>query len=68
MMKEPVQAGAASSALGNPAVMVVLVLMLGATVYLWRTGYMRPLTAYVIMAILVLALVAVGTYNYFNPT
>jgi len=41
-------------------IVVVLVVMLGATIYLWRNRYMRPRTAYVTMSILVVLLVVVG--------
>lgn len=39
---------------------VILVLMLGAIVYLWRARYLRRRTAYVLMAILVLLLIGAG--------
>lgn len=68
MMKEPLQAGAGSSALASPAVIVVVVLMLGATVYLWRGGYMHPRTGYVLTIILAIALIALGIYMYLGPS
>ena len=41
-------------------VVVVLVVMLGATIYLWRNRYMRRRTAYVTMSVLVVLLIVVG--------
>lgn len=67
-MKEPVQGVPGGSALASPAVIVVLVLMLGATIYLWRAGYMHPRTAYATIIVLVIALIAAGAYLYLNPT
>ena len=67
MMKEPVQAGAGGGALANPAVIVVVVLMLGATVYLWRGGYMHPRTGLVLTIVLTIALIVLGIYMYLSP-
>jgi len=58
-MKAPPEAANTSSVSG-PMIVVVLVVMLGATIYLWRNRYMRPRTAYVTMSILVVLLVVVG--------
>jgi hypothetical protein len=57
-------AGGASASLASPALVVILVLLLGATIYLWRARYLRPSTAYSTMAILVFMLIAVGTLIY----
>lgn len=67
MMKEPVEAGAGGSALASPAVIVVGVLMLGATIYLWRAGYMHPRTGYVLTILLTIALIGLGVYMYLSP-
>ena len=32
--------------LGAPTAVVILVLLFGATVYLWRARYIRPVTGY----------------------
>jgi hypothetical protein len=55
------QPGSASAGLLGTGLFVGLVLMLGATVYLWRSGNMRPQTAYWTMV----ALVAVMTMAAF---
>ena len=68
MMKETSQAGTAGSALASPAVIVVVVIMLGATIYLWRAGYMRPRTGYVLTILLTAGLIALGAYMYLHPT
>ena len=52
------------ASLASPALVVILVLLLGATIYLWRARYLRPSTAYSTMAILVFMLIAVGTLIY----
>ena len=60
--------GAATSAsLGLPAVVVILVLMLGATVYLWRARYIRRQTAYILMLVLALGLLVYGAWLYQHP-
>jgi hypothetical protein len=59
--------GAGTGGLASPALIVVLVLLLGATIYLWRARYMRRRTAYFTMAILVIALVGLGAWMYLNP-
>lgn len=62
-MRKPIGSEAeASQSFSGATTVVVLVLMLGATLYLWRTGYMRRRTAYSTIAILVIALVAFGVY------
>ena len=69
MMRAPAQAGASGSAgLALPTVVVVLVLMFGATIFLWRARYMRRKTAYGTMAVLGIALIGLGAYMYFHPT
>lgn len=57
-------AGGASAGLASPTIVVVLVLLLGATIYLWRARYLRPSTAYYTMIILALMLIAVGALMY----
>lgn len=48
----------------SPTIVVFLVLLLGATIYLWRARYVRRKTAYVIMAFLGVILIAVGISMY----
>lgn len=57
-------AGGASAGLASPAIVVILVLLLGATIYLWRARYLRPSTAYYTMIILAIMLIAVGALMY----
>jgi hypothetical protein len=59
--------GVASNSLAAPAVIVVLVLTLGATIYLWRARYIRRRTAYVLVPILSAAIVILGLWTYLNP-
>jgi hypothetical protein len=59
-MKEPTPEAATTSSVSGPMVVVVLVVMLGATIYLWRNRYMRRRTAYVTMSVLVVLLIVVG--------
>jgi hypothetical protein len=54
--------------LAAPTLMVLLVLLLGATVYLWQARYIRRVTAYVLLAANMLAIVAVALWSYRNPT
>jgi len=64
-MKLPSEAaGAGAGGLASPAIVVVLVLVLGATVYLWRARYLRPSTAYSLMAFFALLLILVGALIY----
>lgn len=56
-----------TASLGAPTVVVILVLMLGATIYLWRARYIRRTTAYASMAILVLAIAVIGVWTYSHP-
>lgn len=56
-----------SAALAGPAIIVVLVLVLGATIYLWRARYIRRRNAYLTMGVLVVALAVLGFWMYSNP-
>jgi hypothetical protein len=56
-----------SAALAGPAIIVVLVLVLGATIYLWRARYIRRRTAYLTMSFLVVLLAGLGFWIYSNP-
>lgn len=51
----------------SPAVVVLLVLLLGATIYLWRARYIRSRTAYMLMAVLVIVLLLFGLWTYLHP-
>jgi len=46
---------------------VIIVLVFGATAYLWRARYIRPSTAYVVMAACVLSIAAVAYWTYSHP-
>ena len=65
-MKTPIteQAGNSGSGVTSAAVIVVLVLMIGASIYLWKTGYMRPRTAIVTTTLLFIALILVSFWIY----
>ena len=68
-MKAPRAPAAAegSASLASPAIIVVLVLLLGATIYLWRGRYIRRRTAYVVMAAIVIALGCLAAWMYMHP-
>ena len=70
-MKVPKGVGGAEAANSNslaiPAVVVVLVLILGATIYLWRARYIRRRTAYVLVPILLVAIVVLCVWTYLHP-
>lgn len=55
------------STFGSPALVVVLVLLLGFTIYLWRQRYLRRTTAYVAMAVLLIAILVTGFMIYQSP-
>jgi len=60
-MRAPLQTGSeGTTSLASPAIIVLLVLMLGATIYLWRARYLRPRTAYLAMGILSVLLIILG--------
>ena len=70
MIKAPKAAAAAATetaGLATPAIVVILVLLLGATIYLWRGRYIRRRTAYITMAILAIALGCLAAWMYFYP-
>jgi hypothetical protein len=52
--------GGGSLSVASPALLVILILMIGATIYLWRKRFIRRKTAYVTLAILVIALILTG--------
>ena len=54
----------AASGLTGPGIVVILVLLLGATIYLWRTKYIRRRTAYTLMAIFGISLILFGLLSY----
>jgi len=56
--------GEGSAGFGGPLIIVILVLMLGGTVYLWRKRYMRRKTAYLTLAVLGAALIYSGISLY----
>jgi Na+/H+ antiporter NhaC len=57
-------AGGASASLASPALVVILVLLIGATVYLWRARYLRPSTAYYTLGFFTVALIVIGALMY----
>jgi len=62
-MRTPIASGAAQSAtaaLASPAVVVILVLLFGATIYLLVQRYIRPTTGYILMIVFAIAIVWVG--------
>ena len=54
----------AAAALANPAVLVILIIIFGATVYLFRQRYIEPRTAYVVMIIVAIVTIWVGMMIY----
>ena len=69
-MRLPKGSGAAASngaALGIPAAVVVLVILLGAIVYLRQAKYIRRQTAYTWTALIVIALGLLCTWIYLHP-
>ena len=56
-----------SGGLGASTAVVILVLLFGATVYLWRARYIRRQTACVLMAVYVLAIAAIAVWTYRHP-
>ena len=69
MIKSPTAAANAgnSASLTTPAIVIALVLLLGATIYLWRARYIRRRSAYVLMAFCVIALAALAFWMLGNP-
>ena len=61
------ESAASSASLAVPALIVILVLVLGATIYLWRARYIRRGSAYVTMLVLVIALAGLGLWMYWYP-
>ena len=58
--------GGAAAGVGGPAVVVLLVLLIGATAYLRHARYLRRRTTYVLLSLLSIALIysAVSLYTY----
>ena len=66
MLSAPIGEGGKASTfagLGGSAITVLLMLMLGAMIYLWRARYLRPRSAYLIIAILVAAIIVLARAN-----
>lgn len=65
-MRTPIteQAGGSGSGLTNAAIVVVLVLMIGAVIFLWQAGYMRQRTAVITATLLFVVLALVGFWIY----
>jgi uncharacterized protein YqgC (DUF456 family) len=67
-MKISPQTGKAASAstggLTSPAIIVFLVIFLGAVIYLWRARYIRRTTAFFLIGVLLLILIVYGAYVY----
>jgi hypothetical protein len=56
-----------SAGLGVPAAVVILVLMFGATIFLWQARYIRRSTAFALMAALAIVLIVLGVWSYSHP-
>lgn len=56
-----------SADLGSPAIVVFLVIALGATIFLWRARYIRRRTAYITMGIIVVLLIVLSAMMYNSP-
>jgi uncharacterized membrane protein len=56
--------GEGSAIVASPIVVVIVVMMLGATIYLWRTRYIRRRTAFITIVALTALLIIVGTSMY----
>jgi hypothetical protein len=44
-----------------------LVILIGATIFLWRNRFMRRRTAHITIAVLLVLLVAMAAWLYTNP-
>ena len=53
-----------AASVSAPVIVVLIVLMLGATIFLWRSRYIRRRTAFITMTVLLLALVAASLSLY----
>jgi hypothetical protein len=63
--------GGASSALtetASPLAIVALVVVLGASFYLWRSGYLRSRAALIVLAVIVAGLIYLGFFALQPPT
>lgn len=58
------ESGIGSGDLVGPAALVILVLILGATIYLWQAGYIRRVTAFFTILFLVAMIVVAGFWIY----
>jgi hypothetical protein len=58
---------AGSASLASPAIVVVLVLLIGATLYLWRARYIRRRTAFMWIAVYIIVLAALAGWMYLHP-
>lgn len=56
--------GGESAISASPILLVILIMMLGATVFLWRTRFIRRKTAYIAFAVLTVAVIASGYSLY----
>jgi hypothetical protein len=54
-------------ALSGPAIITILVITLGATIYLWQTRYIKRQTAFVFAFVVIVALVCIGAWTYLHP-
>jgi uncharacterized protein YqgC (DUF456 family) len=53
-----------SAGLGSPVTLILLILILGAVIYLWRMRYIRRKTFYVVFLIVILLIFADGISIY----
>lgn len=64
MMISGARTDAAASGTLSSAVLIILILSIGATIYLQRAGYIRPKAGLVTALILCLALIGLGFWMY----
>ena len=53
--------------IGSPIAIIVLILLLGATIFLWRARYIHYKTAYVCMALIIGFTAFIAYWTYFHP-
>ena len=66
MKPSPGSGAVGSESIASPAIIVLLVLLMGGTLYLWRQRYMRRRTAFTTLAVLGILLAIAGYFTYLN--
>jgi uncharacterized membrane protein len=59
--------GSLGGAEAGPAIIVLSVIVLGATIYLWTAKYIRRSTAILLVLFCLIVLVSIGTWMYLHP-